>query len=51
MQLKAIGHGCVTHTKEQSELFEKRRGSPRYFWFDWQHFVQQHLVNHLHGAM
>ena len=47
MGRKAVGPVCcVTHVKEPSALIEKRRGSPRCSWFDWQHIAPQHLVNH-----
>ena len=47
MGRKAVGPVCcVMHVKEPSALIEKRRGSPRCSWFDWQHIAPQHLVNH-----
>ena len=33
---------CVTHLEEPSALIEKRRGSPRCLWLDWQHIAPCH---------
>ena len=47
MGRKAIGPVCcVINVKEPSALIEKRRGSPRCCWFDWQNIAPQLLVNH-----
>ena len=46
MGCKAIIVYCVMHIIEPSALIEKRRGSPRCSWFDWQHIVSWYLVNH-----
>ena len=47
MGRKAIGPVCcITLIKEPSTLIEKWRGSPRCSWFNWQHTVPKHLVNH-----
>ncbi len=46
MGRKAVGPVCcVTHVQEPSALIAKRRGSPRWSWFDWLHIAPQHLVN------
>ena len=40
---------CVVNAlkkKEKKCIYQKENGSPRCPWFNWQHIVPQHLVNH-----